>query len=71
MTSSPLFQGAHSGTEKRLQGSPDITSTTISTYDKRVTKLFFMAGFDLQIFRKIFGKVTGVGTSATTTGSSQ
>jgi hypothetical protein len=67
--------GAHSGTETRLQApyqvNSSIPSSTVPTYDKRVTRLFVMAGFDLQIFRKIFGKVTGVGTSATSTGGSQ
>jgi hypothetical protein len=63
--------GAHSGTETRLQGPPQIATSTVPTYDQRVTKLFVMAGFDLKIFRKIFGSVTGVGTSASTTGSSQ
>ena len=63
--------GAHSGTETRLQGPPQLASSTVPTYDQRVTKLFFMAGFDLKIFRKIFGSVTGVGTSASATGSSQ
>jgi hypothetical protein len=66
--------GAHMGTEKRLQNlnpGDAIPSSTVPTYDKRVTKLFIMAGFDLQIFRKVFGKVTGVGTAATSTSSSQ
>jgi hypothetical protein len=67
--------GAHSGTETRLQApyqlNSAIPSSSVLTYDKRITKLFVMAGFDLQIFRKIFGKVTGVGTSATSTGGSQ
>ncbi len=63
--------GAHSGTETRLQGQSQIATSSVPTYDKRITKLFLMAGFDLQIFRKIFGKVTGVGISATATGSSQ
>jgi hypothetical protein len=37
--------GAHFGTETRLQGPSQLTSNSLPTYDKRLTKLSFMAGF--------------------------
>ena len=64
--------GAHFGTETTLQKpyqvNGTIPSNTVPTYEKRATGPFVMAGFDLQIFRKIFGKVTGVGVAAAATG---
>ena len=60
--------GANFGSEKTLQrnfqfGAPAEVTGDFPTYDKRTTGWFVTAGLDLGIFRKIFGKVTGIGTS--------
>ena len=67
-----LAGGANIGMEKRLQsnfqfGTPvDITSD-FPTVNKQAVGAFVSAGLDLDLFRKIFGKVTGIGTSASST----
>jgi len=64
--------GANFGSETTLQKSyqantpVDITGD-FPTYQKRATGWFVSAGLDLGIFRKIFGKVTGIGTAASGT----
>jgi hypothetical protein len=64
--------GANFGSETTLQrnfqfGTPADITGDFPTYEKRTTGWFVTAGLDLGIFRKIFGKVTGIGTSATGT----
>jgi hypothetical protein len=64
--------GANFGTETVLQ-SPYTPGTAVDitgnfpTYGKRSTGFFISAGLDIGIFRKVFGKVTGIGTAATGT----
>jgi len=67
-----LGAGANFTSVKRLQrnfqfGTPVDITGDFPTQDVRVTKPFISVGMDLGLFRKIFGKVTGIGTSATTT----
>jgi hypothetical protein len=64
--------GANFGTKTVLQspyknGVPVDITGDFPTTDQRGTGLFVSAGLDLGIFRKIFGKVTGIGTSASGT----
>jgi hypothetical protein len=64
--------GANFGTEAVLQspyapGVPVDIKGSFPTYDKRTTGLFISAGLDLSIFRKVFGKFTGIGTAASGT----
>lgn len=64
--------GAHFGTRTVLAsgykfGTPVDITGDFPTHDERATGLFLSAGLDLGIFRKVFGKVTGIGTSATGT----
>jgi hypothetical protein len=61
--------GANFGSETTLQrnfqfGTPADITGDFPTYEKRTTGWFVTAGLGLGIFRKIFGKVTGIGTSA-------
>lgn len=64
--------GANFGTKNVLQ-SPYTANTPVDitgsfpTSDQRGTGFFFSAGLDLGIFRKVFGKFTGIGTSASGT----
>jgi hypothetical protein len=64
--------GANFGTKNVLQ-SPYTANTPVDitgsfpTSDQRGIGVFVSAGLDLGIFRKIFGKFTGIGTSATGT----
>ena len=64
--------GANFGTRTVLQ-SPYMANTPVDitgsfpTSDGRGTGFFFSAGLDLGIFRKVFGKFTGIGTSASGT----
>jgi hypothetical protein len=65
--------GANFTAETRLQrnyqfGAPVDLAGDFPTQDSRLTKPFISAGLDLGLFRKIFGKVTGIGTL---TGTSQ
>jgi hypothetical protein len=60
--------GANFGSETMLQkgyslGTPVDITGDFPTYQKRHTGLFISAGLDFALFSKIFGKVTGVGTS--------
>lgn len=60
--------GANFGSETMLQkgytlGVPVDITGDFPTYQKRHTGLFISAGLDFALFSKIFGKVTGVGTS--------
>ena len=48
-------------------GTPVDITTDFPTNEKRATGAFVSLGVDLGIFRKVFGKVTGIGTSASTT----
>jgi hypothetical protein len=67
-----LGAGANFTSEGQLQKNfqfgtaVDITGD-FPTQDARVTKPFISAGLDLGLFRKIFGKLTGIGTSAAVT----
>ena len=64
--------GANFGTRTVLQ-SPYTANTPVDitgsfpTSDQRGTGFFVSAGLDLGIFRKVFGKFTGIGTSASAT----
>ncbi len=74
ITGAQFAVGANFGTEKRLQqpftlGTPVDMAGDFPTDDKRVSKLFFSAGMDLALFRKIFGKITGVGGGAKPAGN--
>ena len=67
-----LSGGANFTSERRLQkdfqfGAPVDITGDFPTQDARVTKPFISAGLDLGLFRKIFGKLTGIGTSAVAT----
>ena len=67
-----IAAGANFGSETTLQrnfhfGTPADITGDFPTYEKRTTGWFVTAGLDLGIFRKIFGKVTGIGTSASGT----
>jgi hypothetical protein len=64
--------GANIGSQTTLQsaykfGTPVDLTADFPTYEKRATGAFFSAGLDLAIFRKIFGKVTGLGTATANT----
>jgi hypothetical protein len=64
--------GANFTSESRLQktlqfGSPVDITGDFATQDVRVTKPFISAGLDLGLFRKNFGKLTGIGVSAAAT----
>lgn len=64
--------GANFGTQSTLQtaykfGAPVDITGDFPTYQKRATGGFLSVGLDLAIFRKIFGKVTGIGTATTNT----
>jgi hypothetical protein len=64
-----IASGINLGKEKQLQSNftfntPVDMAGDFPTQDKTVKKLFISAGLDLGLFRKIFGKITGVGTSA-------
>jgi len=64
--------GANFGIKTVLQspyknGVPVDITGSFPTTDKRGTGGFVSAGLDLGIFRKIFGKLTGIGTSASGT----
>jgi hypothetical protein len=64
--------GANFGTKSLLNsgytfGTPVDVTGDFPTHEERATGVFFSAGLDLGIFRKIFGKVTGIGTSASGT----
>jgi hypothetical protein len=67
-----LGAGANFGTKTVLQspyknGVPVDITGDFPTTDKRGTGVFVSAGLDLGIFRKVFGKFTGIGTSASGT----
>jgi len=64
--------GANFGTKTILDsgytfGTPVDVTGDFPTHEARATGVFVSAGLDLGIFRKIFGKVTGIGTSASGT----
>jgi hypothetical protein len=64
--------GANFGSEKTLQksyqfGVPVDITGNFPTYDRRATGWFLSAGLDLGLFRKVFGKVMGLGTATSTT----
>jgi len=64
--------GANFGTKTVLDNgytfvAPVDLTGDFPTHDERSTGVFISAGLDLAIFRKIFGKVTGIGTSASGT----
>jgi hypothetical protein len=64
--------GANFTSESRLQknfqfGVPVDMTADFPTQDARVTKPFISVGLDLGLFRKIFGKLTGIGTAAAAT----
>jgi len=64
--------GANFGTKTVLDsnykvGTPADITGDFPTHDARGTGFFFSAGLDLGIFRKIFGKFTGIGTAASGT----
>lgn len=64
--------GANFGTKTILNsgytfGTPVDITGDFPTHESRATGVFVSAGLDLGIFRKIFGKVTGIGTSASGT----
>jgi hypothetical protein len=66
-----LGGGANFGTQSTLQtaykfGMP-ADSLAIFRPMKSMSGGFLSVGLDLAIFRKIFGKVTGIGTAATNT----
>jgi hypothetical protein len=61
--------GANFGTRTVLaspyaKGVPVDITGSFSTHDERGTGFFLSAGLDLGIFRKVFGKFTGISTSA-------
>jgi hypothetical protein len=63
--------GINLGRESRLQSNftfntPVDMAGDFPTQDRQIKKLFISAGLDLGLFRKIFGKIVGVGTSTTT-----
>ena len=63
-----MLGGVHIGTTKGLQ-SPYSIGTAIdvsgdfATHDVHRVGFFIGAGFDFNIFRKLFGSVTNVGTT--------
>jgi len=64
--------GLNLGRENRLQSNftfntPVDMAGDFPTQEHQVKKLFISAGLDLGLFRKIFGKVIGIGTSTTST----
>jgi hypothetical protein len=64
--------GANFGTKTVLDsnyklGTPVDITGDFPTHDARGTGFFLSAGLDLGIFRKIFGKFTGIGTAASGT----
>jgi len=64
--------GANFGSESTLQksyqfGNPADITGDFPTYQKRATGWFLSAGLDFGIFRKVFGKVVGIGTSTSST----
>jgi hypothetical protein len=69
-----ILAGAHIGETTALEApfkvgtAADIPSgTNFPTSTRFRTGFFVGAGFDLTLFRKIFGSVTGVGTATTAT----
>jgi hypothetical protein len=60
--------GIEFGSESRLQPSilalNQTASTTAPTYTRRINKPYVSIGLDLNIFRKVFGKVFGFGSSS-------
>lgn len=66
--------GANLGSERTLQKNyqfnvPADVSGDFPTYQRRATGGYFSIGLDLGIFRRVFGKVTGIGTAGSTQGS--
>lgn len=60
--------GVHTVLQKPYQaGVPVDISGNFPTSDQRGVQVFVGAGLDLGIFRKVFGKFTGIGTSASST----
>jgi hypothetical protein len=64
--------GANFGSESTLQksfqfGSPVDITGDFPRFEKRATGWFLSAGLDLGIFRKVFGKVVGIGTATSST----
>jgi outer membrane murein-binding lipoprotein Lpp len=64
--------GANFGNKTTLNngytfGTPVDVTGDFPTHEERATGVFISAGLDLGIFRKIFGKVTGIGTAASGT----
>ncbi len=60
--------GVHTALQKPYQaGVPVDISGNFPTSDQRGVQFFVGAGLDLGIFRKVFGKFTGIGTSASST----
>lgn len=69
-----VLGGANFGIETTLEksftfGMPADINGDFPTYQKRATGWFLSAGFDFGIFRKVFGKVTGIGTAKSAQGS--
>lgn len=67
-----LSTGANFGVKTLLEapykfGTPVDITGTFPARDVRATGEFVSAGLDLGIFRKVFGKLTGVGTAASGT----
>jgi hypothetical protein len=67
-----ISSGINIGREKRLQstfqfGVPVDMPGNFPTQDHQAKKAFVSVGLDLGLFRKIFGKITGVGTAASST----
>lgn len=60
--------GVHTALQKPYQsGVPVDINGNFPTSDQRGVQLFVGAGLDLGIFRKVFGKFTGIGTSTSST----
>jgi hypothetical protein len=70
-----LGLGLHFGTETALQPPAAehtaLTSDTVPTYEQRRTGAFFTLGLDVEVFRKVFGKVIGIGAGTTPTTAGQ
>jgi len=67
-----ISSGVNIGREQRLQsnfqfGTPVDMPNDFPTQDRQVRKTFLSVGLDLGLFRKVFGKITGVGTAASST----
>jgi len=61
--------GAHFGQQTAVQGpyadgTTPLPDATVPTFERRAVGFYLYAGLDIDIFRKVFGKASGVGTAA-------